>query len=66
GNGIGKALLCELARIAVREGCRRFQWQVLDWNEPALGFYRSLGAQVMPEWLTVRLEGEALRHLGKE
>ena len=66
GNGIGKALLCELARIAVREGCGRFQWQVLDWNEPALGFYRSLGAQVMPEWLTVRLEGDALRRLGKE
>jgi GNAT superfamily N-acetyltransferase len=66
GNGIGKALLRELARIAVREGCGRFQWQVLDWNEPALGFYRSLGATVMQEWLTVRLEGDALRNVGKE
>jgi GNAT superfamily N-acetyltransferase len=66
GNGIGKALLRELARIAVREGCGRFQWQVLDWNEPALGFYRSLGARVMAEWLTVRLEGDALRRVGKE
>jgi GNAT superfamily N-acetyltransferase len=66
GNGIGKALLVELARIAVRERCGRFQWQVLDWNEPALGFYRSLGAQVVPEWLTVRLEGEALFRLAEE
>jgi len=66
GNGIGKALLAELARIAVREGCGRFQWQVLDWNEPALGFYRSLGAQLVPEWLTVRLDGEALQRLAKE
>src|SRR3954465_13199774 len=66
GNGIGKALLRELARIAVREGCGRFQWQVLDWNELAPGFSSSLGAQVMPEWLTVPLEGDALRRLGKE
>jgi GNAT superfamily N-acetyltransferase len=65
GRGIGKALLAELARIAVREGCGRFQWQVLDWNEPALGFYRSLGAEVATEWLTVRLAGEALRKLAK-
>jgi GNAT superfamily N-acetyltransferase len=66
GKGIGKALLVELARIAVREGCGRFQWQVLDWNEPALGFYRSLGAEVMTEWLTARLQGDALRRLAKE
>ena len=66
GKGIGKALLVELARIALREGCGRFQWQVLDWNEPALGFYRSLGAEVMTEWLTARLQGDALGRLGKE
>ena len=66
GKGIGRSLLAELARIAVREGCGRFQWQVLDWNEPALGFYRSLGAQLVPEWLTVRLDGEALQRLAKE
>jgi GNAT superfamily N-acetyltransferase len=64
-HGIGKALLGELARIAVDQGCRRLVWQVLDWNEPALEFYRSLGAKVMPEWVTVRLEGEALAALGK-
>jgi GNAT superfamily N-acetyltransferase len=64
-HGIGKALLRELSRIAVEEGCRRLVWQVLDWNEPALEFYRSLGAKIMPEWVTVRLEGEALAALGK-
>src|SRR3982751_3669942 len=57
GNGIGKALLRELARIAVREGCGRFQWQVLDWDEPALGFYRSLCAAVMSAWLPRPLGG---------
>jgi GNAT superfamily N-acetyltransferase len=60
GRGIGKALLVHLARVAVREGCGRFSWQVLDWNEPALRFYESLGAQRLSEWLTLRVEGEAL------
>jgi GNAT superfamily N-acetyltransferase len=64
-NGIGKALLLELARIAVAEGCGRFQWQVLDWNEPAIEFYRSLGGEILREWLTVRVEGEALRALAR-
>jgi GNAT superfamily N-acetyltransferase len=64
-HGIGKALLAELARIAVDRGCGRFQWQVLDWNEPAIEFYRSLGGEIMREWLTVRLQGEALRALGR-
>ncbi|GAC1538483.1 MAG: GNAT family N-acetyltransferase [Myxococcales bacterium] len=59
GKGIGKALLCELAAVAVREGCGRFQWQVLDWNEPSIGFYESLGARAMTEWRTMRVEGEA-------
>jgi GNAT superfamily N-acetyltransferase len=62
-HGIGKALLLELARVAVAEGCGRFQWQVLDWNEPAIEFYRSLGGEILREWLTVRVEGEALRAL---
>jgi GNAT superfamily N-acetyltransferase len=62
GKGIGKALLCELAAVAVREGCGRFQWQVLDWNEPSIRFYEELGAKTMKEWSTMRVEGErALR-----
>jgi len=65
GNGIGKALLVRLARIAVNENCGRFQWQVLDWNEPAIRFYESLGAKVMKEWLTMRVEGEALSKLAE-
>ena len=62
-RGIGKALFVELARVAVREGCGRFQWQVLDWNATAIEFYQSLGARVEREWLTMRLTGEALRAL---
>lgn len=65
GHGIGKALLVHLAGIAVRENCGRFVWQVLDWNEPAIGFYESLGARVMKEWLTMRVDGEALRRLAQ-
>lgn len=63
GKGIGKALLVYLARVAVREGCGRFTWQVLDWNEPSIRFYESLGAKKLGEWLTMRVEGEALRRL---
>jgi GNAT superfamily N-acetyltransferase len=65
GKGVGKALLLHLAQIAVRENCGRFQWQVLDWNTPAIDFYKSLGARVLDEWLTMRVEGEALERLGK-
>ena len=65
GKGIGKALLVHLAQIAVRENCGRFQWQVLDWNTPSIDFYKSLGAVVMQEWLTMRVEGEALEKLAK-
>jgi GNAT superfamily N-acetyltransferase len=65
GRGIGKALLVHLAGIALRENCGRFVWQVLDWNEPAIGFYESLGARVMKEWLTMRVDGEALRRLAE-
>lgn len=59
GRGAGKALLCELAAVALRQGCGRFQWQVLDWNEPSIRFYEALGAKRMQEWLTMRVEGEA-------
>ncbi len=66
GKGIGKALLLHLAQIAVRENCGRFQWQVLDWNTPAIEFYESLGAKTLKEWLTMRLDGKALERLGAE
>ena len=62
-KGIGKALLTYLANKAVEEGCGRFEWQVLDWNTPAVEFYRSLGAQVMEEWSTMRVSGEPLKIL---
>jgi len=60
GLGIGKALLVRLAEMAVARGCGRMEWSVLTWNEPAIGFYRSLGAAVMDEWRVWRLAGEAL------
>ncbi|HEY2028472.1 MAG TPA: GNAT family N-acetyltransferase [Myxococcales bacterium] len=63
GNGIGKALLVELARIALREGCGRLQWQVLDWNRPAIEFYEKLGARASPQWISMRVDGEALERL---
>lgn len=63
GGGAGRALLAALARIAVERGCPRFEWSVLDWNAPAIGFYRSLGAVGMDEWTIQRLEGDALRLL---
>jgi GNAT superfamily N-acetyltransferase len=65
GRGIGKALLVHLAQIAVTRGCGRYQWQVLDWNEPAIRFYESMGARVLKEWLTVRVEGEGLERLAR-
>lgn len=58
--GAGKALLQHLARIAVAQGRGRFEWSVLDWNEPAIQFYRSIGAQPMDEWVRYRLAGPAL------
>lgn len=66
GRGIGKALLAHLARIAVEQQCYGMRWQVLDWNEPAIRFYESLGGTLMKEWLTVRLDGEPLRRLAAE
>ena len=61
GMGIGKALLKRLAEIAVERGCGRVEWAVLDWNEPAIQFYQSIGAAPMAEWQTYRLAGSALR-----
>ena len=63
GAGIGKRLLVELARIAVERRCGRFEWSVLDWNEPAIGFYRKLGAVPMNEWTIFRVTGDALATL---
>jgi GNAT superfamily N-acetyltransferase len=63
GKGIGKALLAELARIAEARKCGRLEWAVLDWNEPAIGFYKSLGAQPMDTWTVYRITGEPLSKL---
>ncbi len=63
GHGLGKALFAELARLAVARGCARLEWSVLDWNEPSIGFYKNLGAQLMDEWTTCRLDGAALAAL---
>jgi GNAT superfamily N-acetyltransferase len=63
GHGIGKALLTELARLAVERGCARLEWSVLDWNEPAIRFYRSLGAEPQDEWTIFRVTDEALTRL---
>ncbi len=60
GRGIGKRLLAHLARIAVERRCARLEWAVLDWNEPSIGFYRSLGAVPLDEWTVFRLTGDAL------
>ncbi len=65
GLGIGEALLTHLARLAVGRGCGRMEWSVLTWNEPAIGFYRSLGAVPMDGWQVYRLSGDALNRLGR-
>jgi hypothetical protein len=59
-------LLAHLARLAVERGCGRMEWWVLDWNTPAIEFYRSLGARAMDEWTVYRLTGEALQRLAGE
>ncbi len=65
GKGHGKALLIALARLAVERGCGRLEWAVLNWNEPSIQFYRSLGAGPMDEWTVYRLTGEALTSLAR-
>jgi GNAT superfamily N-acetyltransferase len=64
GRGFGKALLVHLAHLAVQRGCGRFEWSVLDWNEPSIQFYKSLGAVPMADWSIFRMTGEALEKLG--
>jgi GNAT superfamily N-acetyltransferase len=66
GKGIGLSLMRALAREALERHCPRFVWQVLDWNQPSIDFYESLGAKVHREWLTVRLEGDALVALASQ
>lgn len=65
GFGVGEALLRHLARLAVARGCGRLEWSVLTWNEPAIGFYRRLGAVPMDGWQVYRLAGDALTRLAR-
>jgi GNAT superfamily N-acetyltransferase len=65
GRGIGKALIATVARRAVERGCGRLEWSVLDWNAPAIGFYRSLGARPMDEWTVYRIDDEPLKRLAE-
>lgn len=65
GKGHGKALLTALAKLAVERNCGRLEWAVLDWNEPSIAFYRSLGAVPMDEWTVYRLTGDALQAAAK-
>lgn len=64
GRGLGKALLAHLARRCVAEELGRFEWSVLDWNEPSIQFYRAQGARLLDDWTVCRVEGDALRALG--
>jgi GNAT superfamily N-acetyltransferase len=66
GRGVGGALLRYLARVATERGCGRMEWSVLNWNEPAIGFYRKLGARPMDEWTVYRLAGDDLQRLASE
>ena len=65
GVGAGKGMLQHLARLAVKQGCGRFEWNVLDWNQPAIDFYESFGARPQSEWVGYRLTGDALQQFGK-
>ena len=66
GKGVGRKLLAHLARLALERGCGRFEWAVLDWNEPAIRFYRSIGAHMLDDWRINRVTGEALDKLAAE
>lgn len=66
GQGLGRKLLQAVARLAVRRGCGRFEWSVLDWNTPAIKFYQDLGARPLNDWTIFRVSGPALRKLGRE
>ena len=66
GRGIGKSLIAYLAQLTVERGCGRLEWSVLDWNELAIGFYKGIGADVMPDWRICRLAGESLANLASK
>jgi GNAT superfamily N-acetyltransferase len=66
GKGIGKSILARLAAIAVEEDCARFEWSVLDWNQPSIDFYHAMGAVMKSEWRGMRVDGEALKNLAKQ
>jgi GNAT superfamily N-acetyltransferase len=63
GKGLGLQLIAHLAKLALARGCARLDWSVLDWNTPAIHFYRSIGAKAQSEWTVQRLTGEALQHM---
>ena len=66
GNGLGGQVLAELAEVARRRECGRFEWAVLDWNAPAIGFYEKMGATLLREWHLVRVTGDALARFGRD
>ncbi len=66
GKGIGKALLAQLARVAIDEGCPRLEWDVLEWNAPAIAVYERVGAHILTEWRIMRLSGDALKDLASQ
>jgi GNAT superfamily N-acetyltransferase len=66
GHGYGRQLLAHLARLAGERSCGRLEWSVLDWNEPAIGFYKKLGAVPMEDWTIFRLTGDALTRLARQ
>jgi GNAT superfamily N-acetyltransferase len=65
GKGIGSRMLKHLARLAVERGCGRFEWSVLDWNAPAINFYESMGAEILPDWRICRVTGASLEALAE-
>jgi GNAT superfamily N-acetyltransferase len=65
GLGIGKALLRRVAAVALEKGCQRLQWEVLDWNTPAIDFYCAMGAEFLDDWRNVRLSGDAIKRLAE-
>jgi GNAT superfamily N-acetyltransferase len=65
GKGFGTQMLQRLAQIALERGCGRFEWSVLDWNEPAINFYKAMGADVMPDWRICRVTGDSLTALAE-
>jgi ribosomal protein S18 acetylase RimI-like enzyme len=64
--GIGKALITNLAQITVSREYGRFEWSVLDWNEPAIAFYKRIGAEILPDWRICRVNGDALERLANQ